>query len=101
LFFLYIKAKLGDDARLEKFDDAGHALFIDDADRFNQLLEKFVEGLRLAPGRTSRTLGSELNNLAGLGASWCAPAPQIPVPVAQNALRSLLAGRFEIVTRGK
>jgi pimeloyl-ACP methyl ester carboxylesterase len=44
-----LKAKLGDDARLEKFDDAGHALFVDDADRFNQLLEKFVEGLRLAP----------------------------------------------------
>jgi pimeloyl-ACP methyl ester carboxylesterase len=49
LFFLYIKAKLGDDARLEKFDNVGHALFVDDADRFNQLLEKFVEGLRLAP----------------------------------------------------
>jgi len=42
-----IKAKLGDNARVEKFDDAGHALFVDDAARFNQLVEQFVD--RLTP----------------------------------------------------
>lgn len=30
------------DARLEWFDGAGHALFVDDADRFNALLEDFL-----------------------------------------------------------
>jgi non-heme chloroperoxidase len=40
-----LKAKLGDKAQLERFDDAGHALFVDDADRFNGVLEKFVDGL--------------------------------------------------------
>ena len=40
-----LKAKLGDRVQLERFDDAGHALFVDDADRFNQVLEKFVAGL--------------------------------------------------------
>jgi non-heme chloroperoxidase len=40
-----LKAKLGDKAQLEKFDDAGHALFVDDAERFNQVVEKFVAGL--------------------------------------------------------
>lgn len=29
-------------AQLEIFDDAGHALFVDDADRFNSLLENFL-----------------------------------------------------------
>ena len=40
-----LKTKLGDQAQTEKFDDAGHALFIDDADRFNQVVEKFVDSL--------------------------------------------------------
>ncbi len=40
-----LKAKLGENVRLEKFDDAGHALFVDDADRFNGVVEKFVDGL--------------------------------------------------------
>lgn len=40
-----LKAKLGDNAHLEKFDDAGHALFVDDAERFNSAVEKFVDGL--------------------------------------------------------
>ena len=31
--------------RVETFDDAGHALFVDDADRFNSLLEGFVAHL--------------------------------------------------------
>ena len=32
-------------ARLEQFEDAGHALFVDDADRFNTLLDGFLKGL--------------------------------------------------------
>jgi microsomal epoxide hydrolase len=40
-----LKEKLGDGVQLERFDDAAHALFVDDADRFNQVLEKFVAGL--------------------------------------------------------
>ena len=32
-------------AKLEMFDDAGHALFVDDADKFNILLEEFITGL--------------------------------------------------------
>lgn len=32
-------------ARVETFDDAGHALFVDDADRFNALLDDFIQHL--------------------------------------------------------
>jgi non-heme chloroperoxidase len=35
-------------ARVEIFEDAGHALFVDDADRFNRLLDEF---LTKSPGR--------------------------------------------------
>jgi pimeloyl-ACP methyl ester carboxylesterase len=30
-------------SRLEILEDAGHALFVDDADRFNALLDHFLE----------------------------------------------------------
>jgi non-heme chloroperoxidase len=33
-------------ARLELFEDAGHALFVDDANRFNTLLAEFIRGLK-------------------------------------------------------
>lgn len=33
-------------SRLESFDDAGHALFVDDPDKFNGLLEDFLVDLR-------------------------------------------------------
>jgi len=36
-----VKTKLPS-ARLENFEDAGHALFVDDAERFNKLLDDFV-----------------------------------------------------------
>ena len=36
-----VKTKLPS-ARLENFEDAGHALFVDDAERFNKLIEEFV-----------------------------------------------------------
>lgn len=32
-------------ARLEQFEDAGHALFVDDADRFNSLLDELLKDL--------------------------------------------------------
>jgi non-heme chloroperoxidase len=34
-------------SRLEMFDDVGHALFVDDADKFNALLEDFLHDLLL------------------------------------------------------
>ncbi len=40
-----LKAKLGDNVRLERFDDAGHALFVDDAEKFNGVLETFMESV--------------------------------------------------------
>jgi len=33
-------------AKLEIFDDAGHALFVDDPDKFNTLLDKFLKSLK-------------------------------------------------------
>ena len=36
-----VKTKLPS-ARVENFEDAGHALFVDDADRFNKLVDEFV-----------------------------------------------------------
>jgi non-heme chloroperoxidase len=39
----FLKAKLGDKVRLEKFEGDGHALFIDDPDKFNQVLADFLK----------------------------------------------------------
>jgi microsomal epoxide hydrolase len=33
-------------ARIEHFDDCGHALFVDDAARFNRVVEEFLGGLK-------------------------------------------------------
>ena len=41
----FLKSKLGDKIRLEKFEGDGHALFVDDAEKFNRMLEDFVRGL--------------------------------------------------------
>jgi non-heme chloroperoxidase len=41
----FLKAKLCDKVRMERFDGAGHALFVDDPDKFNRVLEEFVESL--------------------------------------------------------
>jgi non-heme chloroperoxidase len=41
----FLKAQLGDDVRLERFDGDGHALFVDDPEKFNRVLEEFVRGL--------------------------------------------------------
>jgi len=40
-----LKSKLGDNVRLERFDDAGHALFVDDPEKFNRTVETFVQAL--------------------------------------------------------
>jgi len=41
----FLKSKLGDTLRLERFDGDGHALFVDDPEKFNCLLEEFIQGL--------------------------------------------------------
>jgi non-heme chloroperoxidase len=38
----YLKSKLGDKVQLERFDGDGHALFVDDPEKFNHVLEEFV-----------------------------------------------------------
>ena len=50
-----VKAKLPS-ARLENFEDAGHALFVDDAERFNRLIEEFITaaGRQLTPGTVNQ-----------------------------------------------
>lgn len=40
-----LKSKLGDKVRLERFDGDGHALFVDDPEKFNRVLEGFMESL--------------------------------------------------------
>jgi len=41
----YLQSKLGDKLRLERFDGDGHALFVDDPDKFNHVLEGFLQSL--------------------------------------------------------
>lgn len=41
----FLKSKLGDKVRLERFDGDGHALFVDDPEKFNRVLEEFVQSL--------------------------------------------------------
>ena len=41
----FVKSKLGDKVRLERFEGDGHALFVDDPEKFNRVLEEFVYGL--------------------------------------------------------
>jgi len=41
----FLKSKLGDQVRLERFDGDGHALFVDDPVRFNRVAEQFVQSL--------------------------------------------------------
>jgi non-heme chloroperoxidase len=40
-----LKSKLGDKVRLERFDGDGHALFVDDPEKFNRVLEQFLQSL--------------------------------------------------------
>lgn len=41
----FLKSKLGDNVRLERFGDDGHALFVDDPRRFNRIVTEFVDRL--------------------------------------------------------
>jgi non-heme chloroperoxidase len=41
----FLKSKLGDKIRLERFDGDGHALFVDDPEKFNHVLEDFLQSL--------------------------------------------------------
>jgi len=41
----FLKSKLGNRLRLERFDGDGHALFVDDPEKFNHVLEEFIQGL--------------------------------------------------------
>ncbi|MGA8214217.1 MAG: alpha/beta hydrolase [Candidatus Sulfotelmatobacter sp.] len=41
----FLKSKLGDKVRLERFDGDGHALFVDDPEKFNHVLEEFLQSL--------------------------------------------------------
>lgn len=40
-----LKAKLGDRVRLERFENDGHALFVDDAEKFDHILDDFLRSL--------------------------------------------------------
>ena len=42
----YLKSKLGDKVQLERFDGDGHALFVDDPEKFNRVLEEFLQSPR-------------------------------------------------------
>jgi non-heme chloroperoxidase len=41
----FLRLKLGDKLKLERFDGDGHALFVDEPEKFNHVLEEFVDGL--------------------------------------------------------
>jgi len=41
----FLKSKLGDKLRLERFDGDGHALFVDDPEKFNHVLGEFLQSL--------------------------------------------------------
>jgi non-heme chloroperoxidase len=41
----FLKSKLGDKVRLERFDGDGHALFVDDPGKFNHVLADFLQNL--------------------------------------------------------
>ncbi len=43
----YLKSKLGDKVQLERFDGDGHALFVDDPEKFNHVLEEFVQASQM------------------------------------------------------
>jgi len=49
-----VKTKLPS-ARIENFEDAGHALFVDDAERFNKLLDEFLTAAGHQPAPSAAT----------------------------------------------
>ncbi len=67
--------QLAPGSRLQVFEDAGHALFVDDAPGFNALLDEFLAGLRASNNRT------EFSDEEPLVVSACALADH---PAAYN-----------------
>jgi microsomal epoxide hydrolase len=41
----FLKSKLGERLRIERFEGDGHALFVDEPEKFNRVLEEFVKSL--------------------------------------------------------
>jgi len=41
----FLKSKLGDKVRLQRFDGDGHALFVDEPDKFDRVLGEFLQSL--------------------------------------------------------
>jgi non-heme chloroperoxidase len=41
----FLKAELGDKVRLERFDEDGHALFVDNPVRFNRIVDEYIQSL--------------------------------------------------------
>ncbi len=41
----YLKSKLGEKVQLERFEGDGHAIFVDDPEKFNHVLQDFVQTL--------------------------------------------------------
>jgi non-heme chloroperoxidase len=41
----FLKSKLGDKVLLERFEGDGHALFVDEPEKFNRVLEEFLQSL--------------------------------------------------------
>jgi non-heme chloroperoxidase len=50
----FLKANLGDRVRLERFDEDGHALFVDDPVKFNRMVEEFVQSLPIGSSASGR-----------------------------------------------
>jgi non-heme chloroperoxidase len=50
----FLKANLGDRVRLERFDEDGHALFVDDPVKFNRMVEEFVPSLPIGSSASGR-----------------------------------------------
>jgi pimeloyl-ACP methyl ester carboxylesterase len=41
----YLKAKFGDKVKFEQFEGVGHALFVDDPEKFNRVVDEFAQSL--------------------------------------------------------
>lgn len=42
----FLQAKLGSGVRLQRFEGAGHALFVDEPEKFNRVLDDFLQSLK-------------------------------------------------------
>lgn len=51
----FLKAKFADKVRFERFDEDGHALFLDDPVTFNRMIDDFITKLAETMSSNSRT----------------------------------------------